>query len=238
MAGLQYAYYLFTAIALIFFLKTWLGQRTSLQVWREGFPIIWFLFPIISTFAVSMIKPMFIDKYLIISLPAFILLIAVGISKLKRLWLVIAIAWILSGFSTMATLDMYEGQKKEEWREICNLVLSLGKPEDALIFIMPYSKIPFYYYRQKQPSRPMPGYVYPPNFPGTERGKRTGNFPKLNAAVFRELASHHERVWVVFGHHQWYSQTPQVKSWLAKNFKRTKRWGGYVNDIEVVLYSN
>lgn len=237
-AGLAFAYYLFSAVALIFFLKTRLGRRTSLQVWRESFPIIWFLFPIASTFAVSMIKPMFIDKYLIVSLPAFILCIAVGVSKLKNLWTVIAVTVILSGFSTKATLDTYEGQKKEEWREICELVLSLGKPDDALIFINPYSRVPFHYYRQKQPFRKMPGYVYPPNIPGTERGEWTSRVPKLNAALLRELALRHRRMWVVYAHHQWHSEDPQVGPWLAENFKQTKRWGGYVNDIEIVLYWN
>ena len=131
-----------------------------------------------------------------------------------------------------------KGQKKEEWREICDLGLSRGTPEDALIFFRPYTIIPFYYYRQKQPSRQMPGYVYPPNFPRTERGKRTGKVPKLNAVFFQELASRHQRVWVVYAHHQGDSRTLRIKSWLVKNFNQAKRWGGYENGIEVVLYSN
>jgi len=59
-----------------------LRSRGERERWRTGFVAAWILVPVLLAFAVSFVEPVFVDYYLIVTLPALALLAAAGIVRL------------------------------------------------------------------------------------------------------------------------------------------------------------
>jgi mannosyltransferase len=115
--------------------------------WREGFLVAWLAVPIVISFAASFVQPMFLSRYLIVSVPAFVLLAARGLTKLPAPVLVagIAAAVCASGFQ-LAT--WYSARPREDWRAATRYVLTSTRPGDAVLFYPSYSQEPFAYYER------------------------------------------------------------------------------------------
>ncbi|HSB74256.1 MAG TPA: glycosyltransferase family 39 protein, partial [Terriglobales bacterium] len=59
----------------------------TLEGWGEAFIWMWLVLPVALTVAISLAKPMFVTRYLIFCLPAFVLLVATGLSMIRPRWL-------------------------------------------------------------------------------------------------------------------------------------------------------
>ena len=79
--------------------RAWTKQRERL--WYVGFPLAWFVIPIVAAAAVSIAKPLFVDRYLIVVLPGFLLTIGVVLDSFVgwRSWLVPVVAGLLVAVS-------------------------------------------------------------------------------------------------------------------------------------------
>ena len=56
----------------------------SMETWRYAFIFFWFGVPIALSFGISFFKPLFVNRFFIISLPGLVLLAGVGISLIKN----------------------------------------------------------------------------------------------------------------------------------------------------------
>jgi mannosyltransferase len=61
--------------------ETWSLEGRSIASWRMAFPFVWLIAPVAFAFSLSYYKPIFFFRYLIICLPAFLLVIAHAISQ-------------------------------------------------------------------------------------------------------------------------------------------------------------
>jgi mannosyltransferase len=105
------------------------------QGWQAGFLAAWLIVPVILVFAVSRLgRPLFVAYYLIIVLPAFLLLAATGVAKLPRReasWLAVAALVVLSA---VGVRDWYGRASLENYRDATHYVLAHERPGDGAVY--------------------------------------------------------------------------------------------------------
>ena len=125
------------------------GFRNRLG-WRYGFVAAWLLVPVVLSFAVSMVKPMFLTYYLIICVPALVLFGAAGIARLRPRIVGGLVAGLLAVLSATRLAALYSRESSENWRDAAHAVLGDQRSDDGIIFFPYYARGPFdYYVRQR-----------------------------------------------------------------------------------------
>jgi mannosyltransferase len=191
--------------------RNWIGFRSAVGTWRYWLLLLWLIVPVVLSFAISQIKPLFAPQYFIIIIPALALLAAAGIFRLPRIWIsaaLIVILLVLSGRQVYAWYSLY---LKEDWRDATSYILSRVKPNDAIVFYSPDTRIPFDYYRQVRASDLRPAevlYFNPEKYSvsgsiydipaGFSQG---GRLPEPDPGLTARLADYN-RVWLVLSHDQ------------------------------------
>jgi mannosyltransferase len=117
--------------------------------WRETFLAAWLLLPILISFAVSFVQPMFISRYLSVSLPALVLLAARGLTKLPvpplAVIAIVAVAWA----SGVQVSVWYGTQGQEDWRSATRFVIASTRPADTVVVSPQAYLTPFEYYERR-----------------------------------------------------------------------------------------
>ncbi len=128
--------------------------------------IAWALIPAIIIALISINRPLFTDRYLIWVQPAFYLAVALGVYALWKWWrplAVIALSALLIvnaiGIVTQTTTPF-----KSDFRSAAQTIGREIKPDEAIVFQIPYVQYDFdYYFRRPYPALGGP-YT---NYPGT-----------------------------------------------------------------------
>lgn len=123
-----------------------------LRRWKQLFPWFWLLAPMVITAVGSIWTPMFFHRFLIVCLPAFIVLIAWGLTNFPRSTAAVAVFASLS----IVTVFLSYSRTRENWRDAANFVSSEAQPGDAILFYRGYSDTPFYYYESRSPAENRP----------------------------------------------------------------------------------
>ncbi len=154
---------------------TWHEIRTAspLDRWKTLFPWIWLLAPMAITAFGSIWTPMFFHRFLIVCLPAFVLLVTRGLMQVRASSVWVAAFAILS----IVTVFLSYSRTRENWRDAVHYVLSQTQPGDAIWFYRDYAETPFEYYENR---------TTPKNYPERLSGE---NLPELHGE---------KRLWVVF----------------------------------------
>jgi len=131
--------------------------------WRLGFLVAWLFVPVMGSFAFSVLaKPVFTPRFLIVALPALVLIGAAGVASLRSpvaraTGVVFLVALSLRGVGAWFT-----GYPKENWRDATAYVIGRAEPGDAIAFHSAGTRAPFEYYlaalgaerRAPRPARP------------------------------------------------------------------------------------
>ncbi len=64
-------------------LRTWAHSGRGIEAWRYTLLIAWLVVPVIGLLLVSVVQPLFIERYMIGALPALVILTAVGITSMR-----------------------------------------------------------------------------------------------------------------------------------------------------------
>jgi mannosyltransferase len=110
--------------------RSWRIPTRSLENWRLAFPFFWLIVPVAAAFLVSYAKPIFFFRYLIVCLPAFVLIIAQGIaswqpSLLRTTTLVIALC-----LSLVTVVLAYKTE--EDWAGSMHYLLTRVQPGEPV----------------------------------------------------------------------------------------------------------
>jgi mannosyltransferase len=116
--------------------------------WRLGFVAAWFAVPVLVSFVVSFARPMFLDYYLIVSLPALVLLAAAGIARLPRVPAA-ALLLVLCSLSGLRLADWYQSPAREDWRDAAQYVVANRQAGDVVAYYPSYASLPFEYYLRR-----------------------------------------------------------------------------------------
>jgi mannosyltransferase len=119
----------------------------TLRGWRTWFPAAWFLVPVLLTFVFSvLIKPMFLNYYLIVAVPGIALLATVGLIGLRfHVLQVLALGiLIVAAFAGIRHVD--QGPSREDYRGATNYMLAHQQVGDAVVYYPAYTSTGFDYY--------------------------------------------------------------------------------------------
>jgi mannosyltransferase len=116
--------------------------------------------PVVVPFVLSFAKPILVDRYTIVALPAIATLVAVGVIRLRRSLLVGAALTVAVAASAVGVWNYFADAEKEEFRAATADVLERTREGDAIIFYRPTRRVPFEYYLRRHPG-PLPDPLYP-----------------------------------------------------------------------------
>lgn len=215
-------------------------RADRLQRWRYDFLFLWLAFPIAVVFAASQFKSIFLARYLIICLPASVLLAAAGISRLRTAVqagiLLIMAALSLGGVFAYYQRDFDVG--RDNWRAATQYVLANAQPGDGIFFYTAPGRMTFEYYRSLsgKPSND-PQVIYPSS--GKQMTYRDFLVTPL-AEVLPNLPPQPKRVWLFLNGHRRAGHMDMGSEVLCAWYGAHHRLLGKhsVDQIELLLYSS
>jgi mannosyltransferase len=146
---------------------------------------LWVGLPIAITFLMSFRRPFYVDRYLIICLPAFLVLVARGAlhprPRLARWGWALALL-VASSIGLSRVYFDAEYYTKEDWRGAAQYIAQHEQPGDVIALRLAASALPFNYYYQGQLER----------------------VPITNLDTIRpvkDIAAGHQRLWLVRPHY-------------------------------------
>jgi mannosyltransferase len=126
--------------------RTWRAVGASFESWRYALVLAWLFIPVLLSLGVSAVQPIFISKYLIVSLPAVVLIASVGLASVRRRWIQIGLLTLVLVFAARGLIRWYGADHKEQWRAAAAMVLANTREKDAIVFHVPFVVEPFGYY--------------------------------------------------------------------------------------------
>lgn len=170
----------------------------SLGAWSFVFLLAWLLAPIVVAYAFSLwVKPIFTLRYLIVSLPAFVLATAFGVTRLPTRWVVVAAVAVLLVLSSQGLQRWYTKYRTEDWRHATEFVVSHARQGDGVGFFAYFVDSPFNYYLQRLHAvdgPPTEVKIELPPYAAIGRG------PGPNLKLLKALPAHYGRFWLVLSH--------------------------------------
>jgi mannosyltransferase len=206
--------------------------QSSLQPARATNPspllaLLYFSVPIVVAYIVNPVMPFFFERYVLVALPGFIVLVALGLDYLiqRDARLALGLGGILLLYNAFA-LDQYyfnDAYAKGKYGQMMAYVSTNAQPGDALVLNNPLQKPLYRYYAPRE----LPAFFLPD-------GDASLEDPQMRAQL-ETIARQHSRVWLVmFGNPAEYDPTGYLERWLgAHAFKTLER--GFV-DAALSLY--
>ena len=130
------------------------GDQTS-EAWGYTLLFSWLVAPVVMVVTVSLVKPLFVPRFLSFCLPALLLLVAVGISRLRPAVLSWGLFVAISICSIVADIRYYQydfEMRRQDWRAVTSYVFEHAQPGDSIFFYHSGGEAPFAYYSWKQNS--------------------------------------------------------------------------------------
>jgi mannosyltransferase len=152
--------------------------------------LLWLACPIIIPYLISQFAtPVFLPKYTIAALPAFMILAARGLMSLRFHQLRMVLILVLVFFSLTVLRNYFGSAKKDMWREAVASISPLTRPNDLVLFNQQSGQVPFEYYYKRADliKKPFPDYHAEVNAANLDE--------QLKATV-----EGHDRVWLVISH--------------------------------------
>ena len=139
-------------IALLSFviaLKVWVSksrEQWTVQTWSLVVLVLWLFLPICVTFVLSLWKPVFVARFLIVCLPAALLLIAYGLTEIQRPWIRYALI-LLMLLSVLGPIRSYYAEPgQQDWRSAVDYVARNAGAGDIAVVPDGYCEMPLQYY--------------------------------------------------------------------------------------------
>ena len=220
--------------------------RTRRKVGGIAFAILYFLVPVAIMYLLSLRKPMYNPKFLLLATPGYYVLLAAGLvgvgqfaaSAVRRIGrplpvvlpiavggLVIGVMLVGTVFSTGKSTAAYYFDPKyarDDYRGVARFIEANSEPGDAVILNAPGQVEIFgYYFKDKEPVFPLPG-ERPINKQNTEK-------------ALKDITGRNKRVWLVLWAQNESDPDGFIERWLDENsFKASNVWFG---GIRLALYS-
>lgn len=207
----------------------WRSAGASLPTWGYAFPFAWMLVPILVAFVVSQIKPAFLARYLIVSLPGFAVVAAMGLSHVRNKLLFGSLLGLMLATSGLSTALCYLECEREDWRGVTGYVAAQAAPGDGVILHPSFIRIGFdYYFLDGDPVRSLE-----PTWPSNEWSYEGFGFtdPELDDDLLGMIAARHDRVWLIRAHQT--EETHSLKTALDDRYgpPRERRFEAIIVDL-------
>ena len=227
--------------------KLW-ARNQNPENWRVQFLLLWIFCPVMLTALLSFARPLFLSRYMIFCLPPLLILVAAGLARLRRLWVLALVLTAVLLLSLQGVFFVY-GHDLDDERdasgEATNFILDHTQPGDAILFHIAATRIPYEFFRSlraredtaspKFAARLGPDVLFPSHGPGLNYRDFTG---KPTADLLRAVALDHARVWVVLMNNGPSGKpdptTEMLTKTLPESFPKMLHW--HFTRVEVLLY--
>lgn len=117
--------------------------------WRGILLLLWAVIPAVLLALVSLREPIFLQRYVIFSLPATALLAGMGAALLNKWRIGLVLAIVLCAAAVPTIVRNYS-KPREDWRGATGLVLRSAAPGDAVAFFPFYTRVMLDYYSSQR----------------------------------------------------------------------------------------
>jgi mannosyltransferase len=194
--------------------------------------------PVIGSFLVSFVRPIFYPRYLFFAMPFLCTLAGLGVGQLSsKAWRAVAIVGFVA-LSCRPLVAYYRAPFKEgeDWRGAVAYVASEQQSGDGIVFLSRLGHRPFEYYLDRTTARD----EIIPIYPHSPWGSYTPVLADVQTESTSVAAAHLqscERVWVILlwgGFHNPHQQSRPIKDVLERQFEEvTSRGFGEMLDVRL-----
>lgn len=191
--------------------EVWTGDATRLRDasswWARLFLALWAFLPAVLLFAVTLRLPLFQPRYLIFTLPPFLMLTARGIWALTRLArpMALALSAVVITFSGLGLWVQSTRPLKSDFRAAAAFVAQRYQPGEPIMFQVPYVRYIFdYYFPQAHPT--LEG-------PWTNDGRSTESV----AQQISEATQEYTTLWLVASESWLWDKRDLTRAWLREH---------------------
>jgi hypothetical protein len=172
-------------------------KRSAKESWALRLILFWLLSLPLLTLAASLIKPLFYPRYMVICVPALVILAARGLMNLYnmppvRYWaatIAFVLVIVLSGWGTHEYFVNFPTETSD-WRSAVRYILEHQRPGDGAVFFLPNVYCYHYYVHRAEESQHKatlaPDVLYPPV-----------PWQPVTRSEIQQVAAGHERVWLI-----------------------------------------
>ncbi len=115
------------------FRAIWRQDQSELERWRYALIASSFVSPVVLTLLISIVRPAFYHRFLIICLPAWLLMTAIGLQQIpRRAWRVTALAAVC--VLSLASTGIMYSRVTEDWRGAVNYLIANTRADDRVIY--------------------------------------------------------------------------------------------------------
>jgi 4-amino-4-deoxy-L-arabinose transferase-like glycosyltransferase len=183
-------------IACVPFLVAAWRERRSPRAWAYWFVLAWLVIPVVASYVVSFAQPIFIARYLIVSLPALLIAMGVGLASMTPRWVGVVLATLAVLLSARTVWNAYHDPlAKENWRGAASFLQSHARPGDGLVAYPADVRIPLDYYLAREGGSSALGVVYPDL--SWSAGVATEELPQPTTSGLAAAEKPFRRIWVI-----------------------------------------
>ena len=120
---------------------------------RHGLLLVataWAFVPLVAVIGLSVVKPVLISRYLIVTLPGIALLVAIGLHAIRPRWLGGIAAGVLIGLLLVGSGRYLADPGKPDWRGVTSAIRSSASPDDRLVVVESWTWRPLALYAELQ----------------------------------------------------------------------------------------
>jgi len=167
--------------------------------------LLWLGVPAVGLMALSTVKPLFAERYLIVTLPALLLMMALGTAWLWRAWRPLALGAVAAVLAASLLGIAVQGTQtiKPDFRGAARYFMAHRQAGDLVLFLIPQAQGAFSYYAPAEEA------IYAP------APFANGLPPAELDAAMRRLVGERQRVWLVESEPAWWDRAGAVRAWLS-----------------------
>ncbi len=143
-------------LAAVWAWNIWGHRERTLEGWGFALVFAWLLVPVLVVLAASLVRPLFLGRYLNPCLPALVLLVAAGILRLRPALLAWGLGGMISALSLLGVVSYYHKDFdiiRDDWRAASSFIFDQAQPGDD-IFYLNFFGMPLEYYRSQRHPAP------------------------------------------------------------------------------------
>src|ERR1035438_3055279 len=229
--------------------KQVLARAQDWETWRTQFLLIWLFFPVVLTVLLSFARPVFLGRYMLFCLPALLILVAAGLARLRKWWLLGAALTGILLLSAQGIFFVYShdfDNERDASGTATRFILDHTEPGDAVVFHIADTRISYEFFRSLRVGQntASPGFtaqlgpeiLFPQHGAGLDYRDFTG---KPTADLLRAAEGSHPRVWIMLMNNGPVGNpdptTTMLTKLLSESFPKMLRW--QFTKVEVRVYS-
>jgi mannosyltransferase len=224
------------------------AREQNWETWRVQLLLIWLFFPGALTVLLSLVRPVFLGRYLIFCLPALLILVAAGLARLRQAWLLAVLTGIL--LLGLQGIFFVYGHDFDDQRDASgaatNFILDHTQAGDAVVFHIAATRVAYELFRSLRAGEntASPGFtaqvgpeiLFPRHGAGLDYRDFTG---KPTADFLGAIGDSHSRVWIMLMNNGSAENpdptTAMLSEVLPRSFPKMQRW--QFTRVEVRMYS-